>query len=223
MTDIDHPRGTGRVPPRKPSAIKALRHDKVGRPIPWFVWINEAGDPDHRVVRPNGIPEAIDRKICWTCGTPLCRDIAFVIGPMCAVNRISAEPPSHRECARYSADACPFLSTPHMRRRERGLPEDRVDPAGVAILRNPGVACLWFTTRYKIIRAPGGQLFELGDPSRVAWRARGRPATREEIMASIDSGYPLLEDAARNDPDPDGALADLARQREVALRYVPAA
>lgn len=223
MTDTDQQPGTGRVPPREPSAIRALPHDKHGRPIPWFAYVDEDGNPDHRVVRSNGIPEAVQRKICWTCGTLLGRDTAFVIGPMCAINRITAEPPSHRECAKYSADTCPFLSTPHMRRRERGLPENRVEPAGVAILRNPGVACIWYTTKYKLVRAPGGRLFELGDPSRVDWRARGRAATREEIMASIDSGYPLLQEAASMDTNPDAALADLERQREVALRFVPAA
>lgn len=31
--------------------------------------------------------------------------MTFVVGPMCELNRISGEPPSHRECAEFSA-AC---------------------------------------------------------------------------------------------------------------------
>jgi hypothetical protein len=35
---------------------------------------------------------------------------SFVVGPMCGINRNSAEPPSHKECAQWSARNCPFLS-----------------------------------------------------------------------------------------------------------------
>lgn len=212
-----------RRPPREPSAIRALAHDKHGRPVPWFAHVDEHGNPDHRVIRRNGIVEAIQRKICWTCGTLLGRESAFVIGPMCAINRITSEPPSHRECARYSADTCPFLSTPHMRRRSSNLPDTHQSPAGVAIMRNPGVACVWFARGFKPVTAPNGVLFEIGEPSRVYWRARGREATRAEIMESIDSGYPALVEAARADPDPESALAELEQQREAALRLVPTA
>lgn len=212
----------GRTPPREPNAIRGLPHDKHGRPIPWFVHIDEHGSPDFRVIRYGGIKEAVQRGLCWVCGTLRGREAAFVIGPMCAINRISAEPPSHRECAKYSADACPFLSTPHMRRRERGLPEDRVNPAGVAIMRNPGVACVWFSRRPTMERAPGGVLFNIGEPSRVLWRAHGREATRAEVLASIESGFPLLAETCQRDRDPEASRVELERQREIAMRYLPA-
>lgn len=212
----------GRTPPREPTAIRGLPHDRHGRPIPWFVHVDERGRPDFRVIRANGIAEAVRRGLCWVCGTLLGREAAFVVGPMCTVNRTSAEPPSHRECAKYTADACPFLSTPHMRRRTTGLPADRVDPAGIAIPRNPGVACVWFSRRWRIERAPGGVLFNIGEPNRVMWRTGGRDATRAEVLASIESGLPLLQEACQDDRDPDYSLRQLDAQLEVAKRYLPA-
>lgn len=213
----------GRRPPREPNAIHGLPHDKHGRPIPWFVAVDERGRPDFRVIRRRGIGEALSRGLCWLCGTLIGREAAFVIGPMCAVNRVSAEPPSHRECAKYAADACPFLSVPNMRRRETGLPEDRIDPAGIAIMRNPGVACLWFSRGWTVEQVPGGVLFNVGEPSRVMWRTQGRDATRAEVLASIDSGFPLLQEACQRDRDPDRSLAILDEQRAAAMRYLPAA
>jgi hypothetical protein len=47
---------------------------------------------------------------------------------------MSAEPPSHRECAEYAVRACPFLTRPLAVRNERGL--DGFEPAGVMIKRN---------------------------------------------------------------------------------------
>lgn len=213
----------GRTPPREPTAIRGLKHDRHGRPIPWFVHVDKHGKPDFRVIRSRGIQEAVNRGLCWVCGTLRGREAAFVIGPMCTINRISAEPPSHRECAKYSADACPFLSTPSMTRRERGLPEDYADPAGTACWRNPGVVAVWFSRRPTVEPAPGGVLFGIGEPSRVLWRCQGREATRAEVLASINSGYPLLQGECQKDRDPARSLALLDEQRQVAMRYLPAA
>lgn len=221
MTTTHQPE-PGRTAPREPDPIRTLPHDKHGRPIPWFVHRDPDGTYDFRVIRAGGIVDAVRGNLCWVCGTRRGRETAFVIGPMCAINRVSSEPPAHRECARYSADACPFLSVPHMRRRDTGLPVNRIEPAGVAVMRNPGVACVWFTNSHRMIPAPGGVLFEVGAPTRVTWRAHGRDATRAEILASIDSGYPLLVDAARADRNPDSALAELEHQRAAALRLLPA-
>ena len=101
-----------------PSRIARLPTDR-GFPVPWFVaWID--GKPDFRVIAPGRVAEAVNKGKCWVCGGTLFGTRAYVVGPMCAVNRTSAEPPSHRDCARYSAKACPFLSRPTMRRRDAG-------------------------------------------------------------------------------------------------------
>lgn len=202
-----------------PPGIAALRQDHIGRPVPWFVeWID--GKPDFRVASHENLRDAVRFQLCWVCGKRRGRNVAFVIGPMCAVNRVSAEPPCHKDCAVYSARFCPFLATPRMVRRERNLPADYIDPPGVMITRNPGVGLVWCTRDFTVERHGVGPLFRLGDPTETLWFAEGRDATHAEVMASIDSGMPTLREAA--DRDGRGAHAHLDRQLQVALRYVPA-
>lgn len=206
-----------------PSRIRALPRDSAGRPIPWFVATID-GTPDFRVIRPNGINDAIMRRSCWVCGQRRAHgDAAFVIGPMCAVNRTSAEPSSHLTCARYSALACPFLSNPNKERRTANLP-DHEAPAGAMIARNPGVTLLWVPKRYRgwglKTDGAGGTLFDIGEPQVVEWYARGRQATRDEVLDSIDSGLPILR-AMAVEEGPD-ALAYLDRLYSSALELVPA-
>jgi hypothetical protein len=63
-------------------------------------------------------------------------------------------------------------------------------------------------------------LFSLGEPAEVLWFAQGRPATRAEVMASIESGYPsLLEIAASEGAE---AVAELERQRARVWPLLPA-
>lgn len=207
-----------------PGRIANLPKDKHGRPVPWFVAFID-GKPDFRVIRMGGIQIAHARRLCWVCGVPFQRqeDRAFVVGPMCAVNRTSAEPPSHLDCAVYSATQCPFLATPNMVRRDRQMPEEAVAPAGLMIRRNPGVALVW-VTGYRswstFTDNDGGTLFEIGDPKRVLWFARGREATRDEVLLSLDTGMPLLAEVAEQD-GPD-AMAELTRRLDRALELVPA-
>ncbi len=185
------------MPPR----VAALPRDHAGRPVPWFVaWID--GVPDFRVIGPDKIATALVDGLCWVCGTRLQLMVGtFVIGPMCAVNRNTAEPPCHDACARYAAEACPFLTRPRMRRRENGLPPGTREPAGVMLRRNPGVTLLWTTNRFDIwFPEPGGSpLITLGDPLKVEWLREGRPATRREVTDAIGSGLPDLREAALQD------------------------
>jgi hypothetical protein len=209
---------------REPVLIARLPKSKVGYPVPWFVWIGDDGVPDFRVVKPGAVAVAVGLQLCWICGTkfwPL-EDRVFVIGPMCAVNRVSAEPPSHRVCAIYAATHCPFLARPQMRRREHGVPDECSPPPGVSIRRNPGVALVWPSRHdsWSLFEAgDGGVLFDVGEPHGVRWFAHGRPATRAEVLDSIDSGMPLLQDAATGDDD----LADLQLRLAQALELVPSA
>jgi hypothetical protein len=170
-----------------------LEIDDRGFPVPWFVsW--QDGKPDFRVVKANARGTALKRGLCWVCGSPLGRLKVSAIGPMCVVNRVTSEPPSHPECARYAARACPFLSNPRMRRNEKSLPDERSQPGGIALDRNPGVVALWFSL-YPSKPFPtgdGGWLFELGRADRVEWVAQGREATYAEVEASIASGLPAL-------------------------------
>jgi hypothetical protein len=209
-----------------PSSIARLPMDR-GFPVPWFVkW--EDGKPDFRIMDHDKLKKAVKRRLCWVCGGMILeRTYAYTAGPMCAINRTSAEPPSHVRCAVYSARACPFLSRPHMVRREAGLPEEAKVAAGVGIMRNPGVGMVWVVEGPVHLKEDGmgNHLFHLQDPVRVEWYAEGREATREEIQASIDSGVPLLLEAAglsEDDPDWPSAQLELTERRADVDRLLPA-
>lgn len=203
-----------------PVRIAVLPVSNRGYPVPAFVaWFD--GVPDFRVINTPFLADAMRRKLCWVCGQPLGRNVASVVGPMCAISRTISEPPSHRDCAIFSARACPFLSNPKMRRNENDLP-DHVAAPGNGIQRNPMAAGVWIARGVTTFPTRDGRaLFHLEDPEEVLWFAEGRTATRAEVQASIDSGYHLLEEeAAREGPD---AVMALAEQTAFAQRYLPAA
>jgi hypothetical protein len=192
-----------------PARLRRLPLDQRGYPVPWFVeWVN--GVPEFRAMDPRKFARAIRERRCWVCGDPLGRHLSFVIGPMCAINRTSAEPPCHHECAVWSAQHCPFLSRPHMVRREDEMTA-QATKGEAAIMRNPGCAGVWTTGRYRTYKSPGnsatGYLIEMGDPDKVEWFAEGRPATRDEVVRSIDSGLPLLAATIDKDAPPSERVA----------------
>ncbi|BCF88712.1 hypothetical protein [Paraburkholderia largidicola] len=204
--------------PELPARMRALPLDERGYPVPYFVaWID--GKPDFRVADQKKLAICHNRHCCWLCGEPLGKYMAFVIGPMCAVNRTSSEPPSHTDCAKFAASACPFLARPKAVRRASGLPEDRVDPAGLGLSRNPGVALVWVTRSYKPFKAPGGVLFKIGEPEQTFWYAEGRAATREEVMDSVQSGLPRLYELAHLQGD--AAVMELDTAVARATRHFP--
>jgi hypothetical protein len=217
MMKIDYDEGL-------PSNMAALQRDEAGRPVPYFVeWID--GKPDFRIMSSSHLKAAIRGKLCWVCGKPLFAYATFTAGPMCLVNRNSAEPPSHYECAEYSATHCPFLVNPNKVRREGNMPESK-EVAGVMIARNPGVTCLITVKSWTPFLQGSGVLFEIGTKQlgggyhieRVDWFAESRRATREEVQASIDSGIPLLAEACQGDPR---CLAHLDRSIRSVDRWLP--
>jgi hypothetical protein len=200
-----------------PSRFRHLPISDEGYPIPFFVPFYD-GRPEFRGFDPDKMRVCVRHQRCWLCGEQLGKFMVFTIGPMCAVNRVSAEPPSHYDCARYAVEACPFLTQPRMRRNEVDLPA-HLEPAGVMLRRNPGCTLLWVTRGYKPFKANGGVLFRVGDPQRVEFYAEGRKATHDEIMASIDSGMPILREMAERD-GPD-AVVELDQMYAKAMELVP--
>jgi hypothetical protein len=192
-----------------PKRMQGLPVDGRGYPVPWFVAWHE-GKPEFRAMDSVKFREAIFRKRCWVCGGKLGTNLCFVAGPMCGINRTSSEPPSHVDCARWSARNCPFLSNPRMVRREDEEINNatlRDKAAGIAITRNPGVAMLWITRQYEAFRVDNGILIQMGEPESVEWYACGRVATRAEVCASIESGLPNLEAIAKQERGGIEALA----------------
>ena len=182
-----------------PERMRRLAIDDRGYPVPWFVaWVD--GKPEFRAMDAGKLHAAITHRLCWVCGQPLGKWLAFPIGAMCAVTRTISEPPSHRVCAEWSIRNCPFLSNPDKVRDTTNLPHGVRDPAGFAIMRNPGVTCLWMTREYEVFRDDKGHpLITIGKPEHVTWWREGRPATRDEVLAAIDSGLPILLSVARTE------------------------
>lgn len=222
--------------PPIPRRIRALPVDARGYPVPWFVqWFLPDGTaslqagvgvPDFRVVDGRKPRAALKHNLCWICGQGRGTvRFAFVVGPMCAVNRVSGEPPAHVDCATFSAQACPFLTLPKAQRREANKPDGTtMHPLGLR--RNPGVALVWITDSFQVLPPqPGssdGALYRMGSPRGVLWFAEGRQATREEIMASIESGgCPTLRAAA--EAEGADAVTELERETAIAMALVPAA
>jgi hypothetical protein len=191
------------MPPR----IKKLPVAR-GYPVPWFVpWVN--GEPEFRAAEAGKFKRAIRDRLCWVCGEPLGRNMTFVIGPMCGINRTTAEPPNHHDCAAWSVVNCPFLSRPHAHRRE-GI-EGGVPPAGEMLTRNPGVSLLWSTRGYELFGdGKGGVLIQIGEPISLSFWAEGKPALRAQVSESVESGLPLIMAAAVKQ---EGAVAELLKRK----------
>jgi hypothetical protein len=206
-----------------PDRIARLPVNERGYPVPKFVqWIN--GVPDFRVTSSPHMRNCIKKRLCWICGDRLGTHLAFVIGPMCAVNRVSSEPPAHLECAEYAVRACPFLTNPRQKRDRKNMPDDAVEPAGFMLAHNPGVCVIWVTRAYspfKTYAGGEGVLFRVGHPESVRWYTQGRTATRAEIETAVAIGLPKLQEIAQLEGV--DAVADLNRQILQARHLLPAA
>lgn len=198
-----------------PIRMASLPRDERGYPVPRFVeWID--GKPDFRVIDGRHMAACVSSDLCWLCGQKLGAYKAFVIGPMCAINRINSEPPSHYVCARFAVRNCPFLTRPLATRNKRDLPADGEQPAGISIDRNPGCCAIWVAKSYTPFspHAGGpGVLFRMGEPQRVEFWAHGNIATRSEVERSVHGGLPFLEEMARQDgPQAQRALREQVDQ-----------
>jgi hypothetical protein len=180
--------------------------DKRGFLVPAFVHQTGPDEWDFRVVKPGWVATCHNTHRCWLCGEPLGKFECTVVGPMCAINRVSSEPPSHYECGFYAVRACPFLTKPAAQRNEKDLPEGGT-MAGIGIPRNPGVSMLWIAKRHGIVQTPTGPLFTLGDPDRVEFYAEGRIATHAEVLKSMQTGLPLLMRECKTVEEMEGLLS----------------
>jgi hypothetical protein len=188
--------------------IAALPVDERGYPIPFFVsWID--GKPDFRIADSRKHSRCIKENVCWVCGQPLGKFKAFVIGPMCAINRTAGDPPAHLDCALWSVKGCPFLTKPKMHRREDEISDAcKGNVGGILIERNPGVSMIWTTKTYTPFPdGKGGVLMEMGEPEHVTFWREGRTATRAEIEESIRTGLPSLVACCEQEEPKDRAAA----------------
>ena len=99
------------------------------------------------------------------------------------------------------------------------LSNDGKSIGGTAVMRNPGIAMLWTTKEYSVFDdGNGGRLIHMGAPLGVQWYAFGRIATRQEVLDSIESGYPTLATIALQQ---EGAMKYLEQCRAKLETYLP--
>lgn len=213
-----------------PRRMQKLPISDKGFPIPAFVaWLAVSehrylpegtfgARRDFRIVSSGFMEKCYRFSRCWLCGEPLGVNRVFTIGPMCVVNRVTMEPPSHRDCAEYAVRACPFLTRPNMDRNMKNLPPQPHE-VGDMIKRNPGATALYQTTDYRRFKAEGGLLCRLGTPDKIDWWKEGRAATRTDVMESVESGFPLLMKVAQTE-GPE-AVAELRVMRVHAAAWFP--
>lgn len=205
-----------------PARIASLPRDHRAFPIPYFVqWENDK--PVFPAFDPVRFKRCVERQFCWVCGQPLGRMMAFTIGPMCVINRVTAEPPSHTECAHYSVQVCPFLTTPQMRR----VPAHKIHdggvtpPGGVMVPDNPGGAVVWVCRTYRLEHTDTGPIIRIGDPlGGVEWWFKGQRATSAEAAALFDDAARRLRRLALQLDGP-AALPALERQIRFAEGLLP--
>ncbi|WP_448167718.1 hypothetical protein [Burkholderia ambifaria] len=187
-----------------PQHMAALPRDERGYPVPWFTAL-VGGRPDFRIADARKVEQAVIGHRCWICGGGLGRYRSFLIGAMGAMNRVHSEPPSHRDCAFYAVQVCPFLALPKARRREAGKPGAAVKPDGLDI-ENPGVIIEWVSSTARVFQGAHSLLFELGEPDHVRWFKEGRLATRDEAASAVNAGVEKLLAIAGEDAVARGAV-----------------
>jgi hypothetical protein len=114
-----------------------------------------------------------------------------------------------------------------MVRREDALINNerlQAESAGTALTRNPGVALVWVTDSYLPFKAGNGYLIRMGEPHRTIWYCEGRPATRAEVVHSIETGLPSLMELAQRQDEEDhnaDAVRELERARTAFEVFYP--
>ena len=79
---------------------------------------------------------------------------------------------------------------------------------------------LWITRQFEVFDDGHGKpLIQMGEPDSVEWWARGKPATRQQGQASIESGLPNLEAIARTQK---GAMEELGKYIARFEKWIPA-
>jgi hypothetical protein len=209
------------LPPR----IRSLPTQN-GYPVPWFVpKVN--GVYDFRLVDGVKLIPTIKKELCYICGQKMGAHRAFIMGPMSVINRVVPEPPSHRDCAQWSLQVCPYLAYKQESGRDGKPIGSNPSPSGFGINSHPKTYCLWITKSYQIQKIQpdparniqGGLLFHVGDSTETVWYRESRLATRAEVLADLKTAYEYLRlmVPASNDQE----INRIAKRYEAAKTLLP--
>lgn len=111
-----------------PALMQSLERDRRGYPVPVIVMRDTDGRPHFTINDELERQRVIQQRLCSICGKPLHKVVALVGGPGSALHPQGAflDPPTHRECATYAVQVCPYLAAPNYARR---IDDATLDPA----------------------------------------------------------------------------------------------
>lgn len=136
-----------------PAFLSHLKVNGAGYPIPYFVAYNN-GVPDFRLLDARKQLLCIEHKTCSICGKKLFKGAYYFIGgPMGYTNKISTDPPMHRQCAEYSLNTCPHLHLQKAHRRENGV-EDLIAQQGQVMMDKPPMLLLIKSDKFEKFKDP---------------------------------------------------------------------
>lgn len=180
------------LPPIPPD-MQDLPVSQHGFPVPYFVkWVD--GVPDFRISDLSAMYTCTQMRLCMICGKPLRGEGVFAMGPISALTRGNDEPPMHRACAEFSAQACPWMLMPAKSRNEaKTKPEgilstnDLLDTPGAVYEGAPLIWCLYDTDCFGVQVQPNRTLmYLLGEPREIYWWKEGRRASRDEVIEGLE-------------------------------------
>lgn len=100
-----------------PKRIARLPRAENGYPIPFFVPIIK-GKPDFRVADEGKRLLCLKNCVCWICGQPLEKIVAFAGGSLSLKNRMFSDGPMHLDCAEFAMKVCPHILNKAMQRKD---------------------------------------------------------------------------------------------------------
>ena len=204
-----------------------------GRPIwngfyvPYFVtWFKDRRQVHESVVGAEPHFPTIDktrealcrrRRYCWICGRQMGTFMCFVMGPLSALQRISTEPPSHRECAVYAVQVCPFMVGGY------DMPENPATNEGQQVIeqmsiKNEQLNVIWVCHGYTlrpVDPSRGLFVYQMDHATDILLYHRGKPATLAQAMERINAAV-MSNDRIRAILTND----ELARRIQHLLRFV---
>lgn len=149
------------IPPR----LMHRPRDHRGYVIPFVQFIADDGTPNFAVMDAPKVARCLTYRLCGLCGEQMGRNVFFVGGPLCVVNRYFYDPPMHKECAICALEACPHLA------RSKGRYREVLEIAGaklsVGTMETPQKAdyfALMHTNKFEFGKAPDGMLMVRAAP-----------------------------------------------------------
>jgi hypothetical protein len=160
---------------RLPKLMEDLPTDAEGRPIPWFVY--RAGRKPNFNKVASGRTGGGMRGRCWICGKSRGEFHTFLLRAADTITRNTRVPASHRVCAEYSVQVCPWFT-------------------GAGGGEAPVIAT-WTTERFDLLHGVDTGIFEIGPPEVVTWWKGGRLATWAEVDAMLTLAWAPIEAEAK--------------------------